>query len=89
MRAEAKFHVEEAQKQLRMALKYASEFDSCSELTEITKTLNTLDKWLKPEKSKKPKKHELNNTQFTWNNEYKFVPALQNEKNVLTYGSTQ
>lgn len=88
MRAEAKFHIEEAQKQLRMALKYASEFDSCSELTEMTKILNIFDKWLKPEKSKKPKKYELNNTQFTWNNEYSFVPASQKEENVLTYGST-
>lgn len=88
MRAEAKFHIEEAQKQLRMALRYASEFDSCSELTEMTKILNIFDKWLKPEKSKKPKKYELNNTQFTWNNEYSFVPASQREENVLTYGST-
>ena len=88
MRAEAKFHIEEAQKQLRMALRYASEFDSCSELTEMTKILNIFDKWLKPEKSKKPKKYELNNTQFTWNNEYSFVPASQKEENVLTYGST-
>jgi len=88
MRPEAKFHIEEAQKQLRMALRYASEFDSCSELTEMTKILNIFDKWLKPEKSKKPKKYELNNTQFTWNNEYSFVPASQKEENVLTYGST-
>lgn len=88
MRAEAKFHIEEAQKQLRMALRYASECDSCSELTEMTKILNIFDKWLKPEKSKKSKKHELNNTQFAWNNQYDFVPALQNEENVLTYGST-
>ena len=30
-------------------------------------------------------KHELNNTSFKWNNEYKFVPAGQRDPDMLTF----
>ena len=30
-------------------------------------------------------KHELNNTSFKWNNEYKFVPAGQKDNGMLTF----
>lgn len=33
-------------------------------------------------------KHELNNTSFKWNNEYKFVPAGQNDDSLLSYEGT-
>lgn len=29
-------------------------------------------------------KHEMNNTSFKWNNEYKFVPAGQNEDTLVS-----
>jgi hypothetical protein len=80
MRQEAQFHIHEAQKQLRLALKYASEFDDCNQLSKMTEILGYFDSWI----TDKPKiKHELNNTKFKWNNEYRFVPATQKQESVV------
>lgn len=47
----------------------------------LTKILIKLDN---SEKKPEPEiKHELNNTNLKWNNEYKFVPASQSEELVL------
>lgn len=81
MKQEAQFHIQEAQRQLRLALRYSSEFDDCEQLVKMTEILNIFESWVE-----KPKvvKHELNNTNLKWNNEYKFVPATQNQENVLS-----
>ena len=81
MRQEAQFHIQEAQKQLRLAIKYSSESDDSEQLVKMTEILSIFDSWVE-----KPKivKHELNNTNLKWNNEYKFVPAVQTSKDVVT-----
>lgn len=61
--------------------------DIHEELNEIKSLLrvilNKLEKSPEIEIIEKPVKHELNNTNLKWNNEYQFVPAGQNPNEVI------
>ena len=90
MNNSSKCHLSEAAFHLRQALAHASnQGDESKSLHKLTAILNTIDKWMEDggEVTSTPKKAELNNTTFRWDNEYKFVPASQNEKDGVQYES--
>ena len=78
MNTVSKFHLDEAQKHLRKALGYSAEDENTEELQKMTEMLNTLQDWKAP-----VVKHELNNTNLRWDNEYHFIPALQEDHNTV------
>lgn len=78
MNQSSHFHITEAKKHIRSAIKYSAETEDISLIKELTEVLDLFDSWIS-----ECKPAVLNGTKFKWKNEYSFVPALQTSNNDL------
>ncbi len=76
MNQSSHFHITEAKKHIRGAIKYSAETGDISLIKDLLEVLESCESWIVDYKPA-----ILNNTKFKWKNEYSFVPALQTSNN--------